>query len=107
MHYLHPVAEAVNDHPPDNRLVCVKGIAGPGIVGITRLVRLKHVIHTVFKASPAHYRSRVIALGSVIVNHIQNDLYARPVQGLYHISEFIKRPKVVLARAVTLMRSKE
>jgi hypothetical protein len=52
MHLVHPIAEAVEDQPPDNRLVGVQGVAAAGIVGVTRFVFCQDVIGIVrFSAS--------------------------------------------------------
>jgi len=42
MHPGDPVVEAVDDHPPHNRMACVKRVAATRVVGIVALVLLEH-----------------------------------------------------------------
>ncbi len=53
VHILHPVAEAVHDHPPDDRMVGIECVAGAGVIGIPRPVFFKDVIRIVVDTAEA------------------------------------------------------
>jgi hypothetical protein len=50
MHFLYPVAEAVKDHPANNRMVCVQSVAGTAVIGVAGAVPFQHVICRVIEA---------------------------------------------------------
>ena len=107
MHFLDPVAEAVHDHPPNNRVVRVEGVSAAGVVGVPRAATFEDVVSRIIDAAEAEHRPGVIALRGVVVHHVENDLDARTVQRLDHISKFVHGTERILTRAVRLVRSEE
>jgi len=51
MHLLDPIAEAVHDHPADNRLIGVQRIPGTAVIGITRAILVENVVGAVVQAN--------------------------------------------------------
>ena len=49
----------------------------------------------------------VVALGGVVEHHVEDDLDARPVEGLHHVAELVHRAERVAARAVGRVRREE
>src|SRR5690349_11023960 len=89
MHLAHPVTEAVYDHAPYNRVVCVKRISGTGEVRVTRAVFTQQVVGWIVQAAEAQCWPVVFTLSSVIEDHIENDFNTGSVQRLHHISKFV------------------
>ena len=107
MHLLDPVAEAVKDHPADDWLVRVQGIARPRVVGVARAVLLKHVINVVIETAKTDGRTVGPALGGVVENHVEYDLKPGAVQRLDHLAKLIDWSERVFAQAVARVRRKE
>src|SRR4030095_9930493 len=102
-----PVAEAVEDHPADDRAVRVEGAPGPRVIRVARAVLLKKVINIVIEAAKAERRPRPAALSRVVEDHIEDDLQARAVQGLDHLAKLVERAERVFAQAVAGVRREE
>ena len=107
VHLLDPVAQAVHDHPADDRVVGVERVAAAGVVGVARAAVLEDVVGRVVDAAEAERRPVVVALGGVVEHHVEDHLDARPVQRLDHVAELVHRAERVLARAVRLVRGEE
>ena len=107
VHLLDPVAQAVHDHPADDRMIGVERVAAAGVVGVTRAAVFEDVVGRVVDAAEAERRPGVVALGGVVEHDVENDLDARPVQRLDHVAEFVDRAERILARAVRLVRREE
>jgi hypothetical protein len=107
VHRLHPVAEAVDDHPPHDRMVSVERVAGAGVVGVARAVVLEDVVGGVVQAAEAERRPAFISFRGVVEHHVEDDLDAGSVQRLDHVTELVDRAERVTARAVSLVRSEE
>src|SRR6185436_108108 len=107
MHLFYPIAEAVHDHPPDDRMIAVEGVSSAAVIGVTRAIVFKNVIGTVVQAPKTQGRSVVVAFGSVVEYDVENDLYTRSVKRFDHIAKLIQWPERILPRAVSLMRRKE
>ena len=73
VHLAGPVAQRVGDHLQDARVAQVEGVAGARIVDVEALV-IGHqpVIRGVVDAAHGQGRALFIALGGVVVNHVQN-----------------------------------
>ncbi len=70
------------------------------------MVRLKNVVRTVFQPPKAQSRALVVAFGSVVEDDVKDYLDSRPVQRLYHVTEFIYRAERTSKRAVGLVGRK-
>jgi hypothetical protein len=84
VHLLHPVPEAVEDHPPHERLVGVEGVAGAGVVGVARGVILQDVVGRVVDAAQAERRPLVVTLRGVVEHHVEDHLEPGRVQRSNH-----------------------
>ncbi len=78
MHLLHPIAEAVDNHAPHNRMIGVERISGAAEIGVARSVLFQNVVGVVVEAAKAERRPVVVALGGVIEDNIQDDLDSLP-----------------------------
>ena len=74
------------------RLRGVQGVAAAGIVhGVARMLWRQPVIDRVVHSAKTQGGAELIALGGVVVDHIENHLDARRVQSSYHAFEFAHR----------------
>ena len=101
------MAQTIEDHPADNGMIGVKRVAGAAVVRIARAVIFQDVVGAVVQSTEAERRAVVIAFGSMVEDHVQNDLDSRPVQRLHHVAKLIDRAKPIPARAVGLVGRKE
>ena len=68
----------------------VEAVAGAGVVHVVTLVVIdQSVVRRVVDAAQRQRRAHVIALGGVVVDHVQDDLDAGRVQGLHHGLELL------------------
>src|SRR5271165_7454629 len=91
MHLVDPVAQAVHNHSPDDWMIGVESIAGPRVVGVAGAVSLQNVVSIVVDPFRAERWTRVVALRSVVKDHVENDLDTRLVQRLDHIAKLVRR----------------
>ena len=107
VHLLHPVAEAVHDHPAHDRVIGVQRVARAGVVGVARAVFLEDVVRRVVEPSEAERRTALVALRGVVVHDVEDDLEPRAVQRLDHVAELVEHAERIRARAVRLVRREE
>ena len=107
VHLLDPVAEAVDDHPADDRMIGVERVAGAAVVGVARAVVFEDVVGRVVESAEAQRRPAVVAFGGVVEDDVENDLDAGPVQRLDHVAKLVDRTERILTRAVGLVRREE
>src|SRR6516162_9017415 len=99
MHLGDPIAEAVNDHTPHDRLVCVQRIAGTAVICVLRAVFfVEDVIDFVCEAAEAEGWAPGIPLGGVVVDDIEDHLYAGAMKRLDEISELVDGTERILPR---------
>ena len=103
----HPIAQAVQDEPPNDGVVGVEGVARAAEIRVAGRVGFEEVINGIVQTAQAERGPGVVPFGGVIEDHIQNDFQAFPVQGFHHVPELIYRPERVRARAVGLVRREE
>ena len=83
VHLLDPVAQAVNDHPPDDRLVAVDRMATTGVVYVLGWVLgVENVIRWVIQAAQRESRSMLVIFGRVVEDDVENHFDTGPMQGL-------------------------
>ncbi len=82
VHLGHPVPQAVHDHLEHVRGPHEQRVPGAGGVEVVR-GRVVHepVVRGVVQAPEGEGRAQVVALGGVVVDHVEDDLDARLVQG--------------------------
>ena len=83
-----PVAQRVHDQPQHARVDRVERVPGAREVHVeVRVVGHEPVVALVVDALERQHRAEVVALGGVVVDHVEDHLDARPVQGLDHALE--------------------
>ncbi len=98
VHFLDPIAQAVHDELQHARMDHVQRVAASGKVHVVALVlRRQPVVGGVVDAAHRQRRPHVVALGGVVVNHVEDDFEAGGVQGADHHLELMHR----LAGALT------
>ena len=88
---VHPMAQAVEDHLADDRVVAVDRVAAAGEVFV-RAVVVQHVIDVVFEALEAERGARFVAFGRVVEDDVENHFDAGGVQLADH---FLELPHLV------------
>ena len=105
---LDPVAEAVEDQATDDGLVGVERVAAAAVVGVARPVRrIEDVVLVVREAPVGERRPVVAALGRVVVDDVQDDLEARPVERLHEVPELVDRGLRARPAGVGAVRGEE
>ena len=90
MHLGHPVAQRVHDQLQRVGVADVEGVPGAGVVGVVAaVVLLEPVVRRVVDALEAQRRPEVVALGGVVVDHVEDHLDARGVHRLHHRLELL------------------
>src|SRR5882672_6741301 len=84
-------------------MVGVKRIPRAAVIRVTRMVGFKNVVRTVLQPSKAQSRTVMVAFSGVIEDDVKNDLDARPVQRLHHVTKFIYRAESISTRAIALV----
>ena len=100
MHLRDPVAQAIENQPPDHRVIGRQGVAAAAVVGVVEWIGFEQVVGFVVDALKAQGWAFVVALGGVVKHHVENDLNARPMQSLNHVAKLVHRPQGVFAGAV-------
>ena len=103
MHLVDPVAQAVHHHLQDAGMNQVQSVAAAGVVDVVAAVGLEPVIGRIVDAPEAQGRPHLVALGSMVVDHIQQHLDAGIMQALDHGFEFTQ----IAAAQITWLRGKE
>src|SRR5262249_24312770 len=106
MHLFDPIAEAVQNHPADDRMIRVECVYRAAVIGVARAILFENVVDGVVQTEKNKGRPLVIPFGGVAEHNVENDLDARPVQRLNHVAKLVQWPEWVLARAVRLVRRK-
>ena len=90
VHLGHPVPQRVHDQLQRVRVPDVEAVAGAGVVHVVALVVVDQpVVRGVVDAAHRQRRAHVVALGGVVVDHVEDDLDARLVQGAHHRLELL------------------
>ena len=86
MHLLDPEAQAVHHHLQHARLADVQRVAAAGEV-VAAPVGIQAVAAGLVEAAPGDRRPALVALGAVVVDHVQQHLDAGGVQPAHHLAE--------------------
>ena len=101
VHLGHPVPQRIHDELQRMRVTDVEAVAGPGVVHVVALVVVdKAVVGGIVDAPHRQRRTQVVALGGVVVDHVEDDLDAGFVQGAHHRLELLHLPAGVGVGAV-------
>ena len=85
VHLLHPVPQAVHDQLQHLRMAHVERIAGARVVHVVaRIVGDQAVVGGVVDAAETERRAELIALGGVVVDHVEDHFDAGAMQRLHH-----------------------
>ncbi len=79
VHLHDPEPEAVENEVAHQGMVAVEGVAAAGVVAVIAPVVVQHVVDRVVEAAEAERRPHVVALGGVVVDHVEDDLDAGAV----------------------------
>ena len=108
MHFQDPVTQAIHDQLQRTRAEHAQAIACAGVIHVVaRILLHQPVVYRVVDAPKAQRRAVVVALGGVVVDHIQDDLDARAVVGFDHFLKFSYLLAELTAGGVLRMRSQE
>src|SRR5689334_4489248 len=107
MHLFDPIAQTIDDHSANDRMIRVQRISRATIVRIVRPVVLQNVISVVVDSTKTESRATIITFCGVIEDHIQNYLDPRSVQSLDHVAELVDGAQGVAPTAVRLVRREE
>ena len=92
VHLLDPVAQRVHDHLQRHIVAGVDAVAGAGVVGVVgRILAAEVVVGLVVQSAPRQRGAALVALGRVVVHHVQDHLDAVAVQLLHHVPELVDR----------------
>ena len=106
VHLLDPVAQAVRDHLDDARMRKVEGVAGAGVVDVVALlVRDQAVVRAVVDALEGERRPFLVALGGVVVDHVDHHLQPGIVEARHHLLELLQALRRV--RGIARVRGEE
>ena len=90
VHLDHPVAQRVHDQLQHVGVAHVEAVAGAGGVEVEAAVVVDQpVVGGVVEALERQHRAHVVALGGVVVDHVEDHLDAGVVQGLDHLLELL------------------
>ena len=105
VHLEHPVAQAVHDQLQHVRVAHVEAVAGAGVVEVVAPV-LGHqpVVGGVVDAAEREHRAQVVALGGVVVDHVEDDLDAGVVEVADHRLELLHLLAGLARRGVVVVR---
>ena len=73
VHFLDPVAKTVQDHAPDNRMVCVQSIPGAAVIGIPGRDLVPGCSNWDCPVRGSTVWDRVVAFRGVIEHDVKND----------------------------------
>ncbi|MDQ1176777.1 hypothetical protein QE416_001513 [Microbacterium sp. SORGH_AS 421] len=108
VHLEHPVTQRIHDQLQRVGVAHVHAVAGAGVVGVVALVVVfEAVVRLVVDAAHRQGRAHVVALGGVVVDHVEDDLDAGGVQSLDHGLELLHLLTVVAGRGVGVLRGEE
>ena len=89
VHLPHPVPEAVHNQLDRPRVEHVEAVARPGEVHVEApALGLEPVEGCVVHSTKRQCRAELVPFSGVVVDHVHDDLDARPVQALHHGLEF-------------------
>ena len=108
VHLLDPVPQAVHDQLQYVRVAHVQAVAGAGVVHVDRWVLgVESVVRPVVETLETDHRTAAAALGGVVVDHVEDDLDPRLVQGLHHDLELLDLLTALSADGVFVVRGEE
>ena len=87
MHLVGPVAQPVHHHLEHAGVAQVHGVAGAGVVDVVARVGRKPVVGGVVDALEGQRRPELVALGGVVVDHVEDHLDPGVVQMRHHLLE--------------------
>ena len=106
VHLVDPVAQAVEDQPADDRAVRVERVAGAAVVDVGA-VAVEQVVVVVGQAAEGEGRPVRPDLRGVVVDDVEDDLEAGPVERLDEVAELVDGGRRVGSGGVGLVRREE
>ena len=108
VHLQDPVPQRIHDHLKHVRVAHQQAVAGARGVHVEPLVVADQpVVGRVVDAPEGQRRAQMVALGRVVVDHVEDDLDARLVQGPHHGLELLHLLAAAAAGRVGVVRREE
>ena len=108
VHLEHPVAQRVHDELQHVGMTRVERVAGAGVVHVVAAVVVDQaVVRGVVDAAQRQRRTQVVALGGVVVDHVEDHLDAGRVQVAHHRLELEHLLAALAAGGVRVVRGEE
>ena len=107
VHLADPVAQAVEDEAPGDRVAGGERVARAGVVGVAGPIGRMDVVVIVGQAAEAERGAVGTALGGMVVDDVEDDLETRPVKRLDQVAELVSGPQCVRPAAVGHVRGEE
>ncbi len=86
---VHPVMQTLPDKAAYDGMVAVDGITGAGEIKVVAPVGLEHIIGDILQPAEKYGGPILPPLRRVTKDHVEDDLYPRPMQRLDHIAELV------------------
>ena len=102
-----PMAEAMEDHLADDRMVPIERIAAAGVVAVVLAAVFEHVVDAVLQALETQRRAVLVAFGRVVEDDVEDDFDAGGVQGADHLLELPHLAARLRAHRITAMGREE
>ena len=108
VHVSDPVPQRVHDQLQHVRMAHQQAVAGAGRVVVVALVAVDEaVVRLVVDAAERDRRTQLVALGGVVIDHVEDDLDVRLVQCLHHGLELGDLLAVLARGGVGVVRRQE
>ena len=105
MHLGDPVPQAVHDQLEHVRVAHVQAVARAGVVDVAApVLGAQAVVGRVVGALQGEHRSAVVSLRGVVVDDVEDDLDALPVQRLHHLLELLHLLTLLAVHRVRTVR---
>ena len=86
----------------------IEGIAGAGVIHVVGLIALDEaIVGAIVDAAESNGRAHVIALGGVVINHVEDDLDAGLVEGANHGLELGDHLARLLGKGIVMVRGEK
>src|SRR5262245_18567885 len=107
MHFLRPVAQTIQDHSADNRVIHVECIAGAAVVCVAGSICFEHVVSAVVQSPKADSWPCMIAFRRMVKHYVEYYFDPCPMQRFYHVAKVVDWPKRTSSRGIGAMRREE
>jgi len=104
-HLGDPVPQRVHHQRQDLRMTCIEAIPAPAEVHVEpRVVLFQPVVRGIVDPPEAQRRPQMVALGGVVVHHVEDHLDPGRVQRFHHRLEFVYLPVPLSGGRIAVVR---